>query len=148
MNKWLKIVIVMTIIILTGGCGTEMRSMYELSHEEVIQVDPSIGYLENMIPPKQGVMYYDGRLTHSIGLDREAFIWALNNERFLSFSIKNNMAREVYMFIDDIKGPTVQPGERGRMTLPLGAVPSYYHFRAEAKDGGEDLDIDFRIEQW
>lgn len=123
-------------------------TMKELSQERPRQVDPALGYIADISMPAETHPYFFGHLAGAYALDRREMIDPQFEGRYVTFSVRNNMEREVYMFIDNNRGPTVQPGEWGRMTIPLGAVPSYYSFTAEAKDGGEDLDVDFRIDQW
>lgn len=123
-------------------------TMKELSQEKPIRPEAGKGFSDQVPLPQEGSFSYWGHLSHATGFDRTDLVMPQEGTRYLTFSVRNNMEREVYMFIDNNRGPTVQPGEWGRMTIPLGAVPSYYSFTAEAKDGGEDLDVDFRIDQW
>lgn len=119
-----------------------------LSRETALQVNPNIGYLADAKVPADAHCSFNGHLSEAPFLDRAEFIDPQYGRHCVALSVRNNMAREVYLYIDLRRGPTVQPGEWGQMTVPIGAVPSYYRFCVNAKDGGDDLDIDFKIEQW
>lgn len=153
-NRWACFIIAGCLLLSCTSCSYDQLFMstqptiLALSRETPSQVNPNIGYLNNVVLPEEDQFYYSGHLSNSTGFDRHELVFPQKGIRFLSLSVRNNMAREVYLYIDQRRGPTVQPGEWGQMTVPIGAVSSYYRFCVNAKDGGEDLDIDFKIEQW
>lgn len=151
-KPFMVLLVVASLLFLNCGCQLENypknHTLYEYSHMKALQPDPQKGYFEDVFPPMEGVSYDAGRLSNAASFNRTELILPQYNKRYLSLYVYNRMSREVYLYIDDHQGPTVQPGKSGRMTVPIGAVPSYYRFCVDAKDGGEDLDIDFKIEQW
>lgn len=151
-KSFMASLVIASMLFLNCGCQLENypknHTLYEYSHMKALQPDPQKGYFEDVFPPMEGVSYDAGRLSNAASFNRTELILPQYNKRYLSLYVYNRMSREVYLYIDDHQGPTVQPGKSGRMTVPIGAVPSYYRFCVNAKDGGEDLDIDFKIEQW
>ena len=146
-------IIVAGALFLTGSYFDDPNRLYQptilaLSRETALQVNPNIGYLADAKVPADAHCSFNGHLSEAPFLDKAELIDPQYGRHCVALSVRNNMAREVYLYIDQRRGPTVQPGEWGQMTVPTGAVPSYYRFCVNAKDGGEDLDIDFRIEQW